>query len=134
MRSSVDPRLQFESLRRLHRVAVLDSARQRRVVADVTEQDLSRLTPCGPRQVFELLRPTTTQHVGFAQAVRGVATSATDWHVPTEFAHPVESHQRSVDEVLAAFSEADFLNRRIVLPESAFHPLVVHSIRLWCIP
>lgn len=125
------PNIPVESLRRLHRLAVLDSAR---IVSQIEGGDLETATPCGPWRLRELLLHMTAQHVGFALAVRGVMTTTHDWTSSVDDPRPVESYADSVEKVLDAFSEDAFLDREIVLPGilptpfSAIDVLCIHLI------
>ena len=86
------------------------------LVAQVTEGDLDRATPCAGWDLGMLLEHMTTQHHGFAAAADGRGADPAVWLV-TPGPSVVERYARAADEVIAAFAAADVLDRPFVLPE-----------------
>jgi uncharacterized protein (TIGR03086 family) len=93
--------------------AVRDSAL---LVAQVTEGDLGRPTPCAGWDLGMLLEHMTAQHHGFAAAAEGRGADPAVWQV-TPGPSVVERYARSAAEVIAAFAAADVLDRPFTLPE-----------------
>ena len=82
----------------------------------ITDDDLTRATPCADWDLRQLLEHMVGQHVGFATVVRDGAADA-DAYRPLAFT--AASWQRSVEDMVDAFASAD-LDAEVV--EVELHP------------
>jgi uncharacterized protein (TIGR03086 family) len=90
-----------------------------RAVADATDADLDRPTPCAAWSLRDLLAHMTTQHRGFAAASRG-ETDADVWRTRPSGADPVGDYRAAAEAVQEAFAAPDIADRAFALPE--IHP------------
>lgn len=95
--------------------AVRESAR---LVAGVTEADLTLPTPCADWTLHGLLRHMIAQHYGFAAAMAGDADLAR-WRPRPLGQDPVAAYNAAAECVLAAFAADGALDRDVPLPEIA---------------
>ncbi|MEU4550007.1 TIGR03086 family metal-binding protein [Nonomuraea dietziae] len=86
------------------------------VVAQATDADLSRPTPCAGWSLHDLLAHMATQHYGFAAASRGEGDPAL-WGPRSLGDDPVGSYRSAAEHVLAAFAADGVLSRSFPLPE-----------------
>ena len=86
------------------------------LVAQVTDADLGRPTPCAGWDLAMLLEHMTTQHRGFAAAAAGRGADPAVWQV-TPGPAVVERYAAAAAEVITAFSAGDVLDRPFTLPE-----------------
>jgi uncharacterized protein (TIGR03086 family) len=93
----------------------------------ITEDDLSRPTPCRAWTLYGLLAHMATQHYGFAAASRGDGDPEL-WKLRSLGDDPVKAYQASAEHVLAAFAEDGVLDRMFPLPEfTADRPFPGHQ-------
>lgn len=86
------------------------------LVAQATEQDLDRPTPCRGWTLYGLLAHMATQHHGFAASARGESDLA-PWRLRSLGDDPVGAYRAAAEDVLAAFAVEGLSERKVVLPE-----------------
>ncbi|OBF23240.1 TIGR03086 family protein [Mycobacterium kubicae] len=108
----------LKDIRRLHRVAVLNSIA---VVNSVEGADLDAPTPCAGWNLNDLLAHMTAQHRGFAASARGFGDDADVWRVDTlagaTAAGVIETYVAAANDVLAAFADDAVLQASFALPD-----------------
>jgi uncharacterized protein (TIGR03086 family) len=85
-----------------------------RVVAEVTDADLGRPTPCAGWTLADLIAHMTGQHEGFAAAARGEGADLSHW-APRD-SGPA-GYAEAAERVLAAFAADGVLDRKFSVPE-----------------
>ena len=98
-------------LRPLHRIALMASVD---MVSTVTNEDLSRETPCAQWNLADLLAHMTVQHRGFAAAARRRGADPAIWQPATV---PAGSYAVAAADVIDAFASLDRLDAAFALPE-----------------
>ena len=105
-------------LRPLHRIALMASVD---MVSTVTNEDLSRETPCAQWNLADLLAHMTVQHRGFAAAARRHGADPAIWQPATVAdavaADPAGSYAAAAADVIDAFASLDRLDAAFALPE-----------------
>src|ERR1700742_1878104 len=105
-------------LRPLHRIALMASVD---MVSTVTNEDLSRETPCAQWNLADLLAHMTVQHRGFAAAARGHGADEAIWQPATVAdavaADPAGTDSAAAAEVIDAFAGDGVLDGEFALPE-----------------
>jgi uncharacterized protein (TIGR03086 family) len=86
------------------------------MVAQATQADLARPTPCARWTLGDLLTHMAAQHYGFAAAAAGDGDPAR-WRPRPLGEDPVAAYRTAADHVLAAFAADGVLDREFPLPE-----------------
>lgn len=87
------------------------------IVGRVRAEHTGLPTPCAAWNLGQLTAHMTGQNHGFAAAARGQAVSAADFAPRPAGGAPGEQFAASAREVVAAFAEPGFPERRFALPE-----------------
>ena len=87
------------------------------VVAQVTEADLGRPTPCAGWDLGALLAHMTVQHRGFAAAASGRGGDLAVWRPVPLGDDPVRAYAAAAEHVIAAFAAAGTPDAAFTLPE-----------------
>ena len=86
------------------------------LVAQMTQQDLERPTPCADWTLHGLLRHMIAQHHGFAAAADGDG-DLERWRIRPLGEDPVAAYRAAAERVLTAFAGDGVLDRGFPLPE-----------------
>ncbi len=86
------------------------------LVAQATETDMIKPTPCTGWTLYGLLAHMATQHYGFAAGSRGDADPEA-WKLRSLGDDPVSAYQASAEHLLEAFGQVGVLDRMFPLPE-----------------
>lgn len=87
------------------------------VISRVKPEHLRLATPCPDWTLYGLLRHLVGQNQGFAASARGAGEAWAVWNHGDLADDPAGAYEASADEVTAAFTEDDVMERPFALPD-----------------